>query len=401
VAMDALAAFEDLATAKLSIALKDERWEMRWRAVQGLGELRRAEALEPLIGVLQDSRREVRRAAIDALRKIGDTRALKSVITTLSSDEDDGVRREAAKALEGLRDVRAIEPLISALKDEAELVRWNAASSLIEIGPAVVEPLIETLYERGGRRVGTFDYAVHVLSQIGARYETEDPSRALLAATYCKLLTGRYALDELLSSLKELNWWQHGGELYQLFRMLHSLMRCQSVEEITVEITDLDELSGSTRWLLYSELRTWLGSLGKAIEDIEWFRTSSIGKIRLDALRRAKTDAMKLEDVAAECTDPELGALREVSKHLHRLIIETISRRAERAKLQLTLRTDQVRIAGPNSPVVLAYELENTGVAPAWNFSIALEPPRGGEFAIVEGGVQQYRYLLEFCDDLT
>ncbi|GAF92012.1 unnamed protein product, partial [marine sediment metagenome] len=247
-AMEALVAFKDLAVGKLCVALKDGRWEMRWRAARALGELRRAEALEPLIRVLEDSRREVRRAGVDALRKIGDTQAVEPLVTALS-DEDDAVRWEAATALGELRGVLAIKPLIAALTDEAEPVRKNAASALIEIGPAVVEPLIETLYERGSRRVAVFDYAVNVLDRISTRCQTQDPLRADLAAAYCKLLTGEYTLNELLPSLRELSWWQHGSELYRLFRMLDSAMRCQSIEEVTIERKELDQLSNSLRWL--------------------------------------------------------------------------------------------------------------------------------------------------------
>jgi len=365
---------------------------MRWRAVQGLGELRRAEALEPLIGVLQDSRREVRRAAVDALRKIGDNRAVESLIRALS-DEDDAVRWEAANALGELKDVRAIGPLVSALTDEVESVRQNSASSLIEIGPNVVQPLIEALYERGSRRTGTYDYAVNVLARISTRYETQDPLRAGLAATYCKLLTGRYTLDKFLPSLGELSWWQHGSELYQLFRVLDSLMQCQSVEEVTIERRDLDHLSNSIRWLLYSKLRTWLRNLGEVVEYIGWY-PSQIEKTRREALQRAKTGAKELEDLAAEFTDSESRILREVSHHLHRLIIEALGLQTRRPTLQLILRTDQIRVAGPNSPVVLAYDLENTGDAPAWNFSIALKSPQGGQFTVVKE-VQQCPYQLD------
>ncbi|MBC8492911.1 MAG: HEAT repeat domain-containing protein [Chloroflexi bacterium] len=391
-AMEALVAFKDLAVGKLCVALKDRRWEMRWRAARALGELRRAGALEPLIGVLEDNRREVRRAGVDALRKIGDTRAVESLIKALS-DEDDGVRWEAATALGELRGVLAIKPLIAALTDEAEPVRKNAASALIEIGPAIVEPLIETLYERGSRRTGTYDYVVSILGKISTRYEIQDPSRADLAAAYCKLLTGEYTLNELLPALRELSWWQHGSELYRLFRMLDSAMRCQSIEEVTIERKELDQLSNSLRWLLYTDIRIWLRNLSKIIEDIALYRMSSIEETREDALVRAKVAATKLEDLAAEFTDPETRILQHVSEHLNRLTIEAIGRRTKRAELQLILRTAEVRIPDPNSPTVLAYDLANIGDAPAWNLSIAFKAPQRDGFTVVEGG-KKYPLLL-------
>jgi len=375
-ALEALAACGDVATARLSTALRDERWKMRWRAVQALGELRRAAALEPILARLGDSRREVKRAAVEALRQIADQRAVEPLLTVLA-DEDDAVRWEAAKALGELRDGRAIRPLLAALTDKTESVRQNAASSLVEIGPTVVQPLIETLYERGSRGTEAYDYAVNILDGISARYRTEEPARANLAAIYYQLLTGEYTVDELLPALRELSWWEHGDEIYQLFRLLDSLLRCRSIEEITVEKNELDRLSNSTRWLLHTELRTWLRNLGETLEDIAWYRVSLIEEARQDVLFRAKTAAKGLEDLAATFAEPEMRALREVSAHLHRLVIEAIGRGTGRAKLQLALRTDQVRIAAPDSPTVLAYDLENIGDAPAWNVRLALKAPSG------------------------
>ncbi|MBM4430978.1 MAG: hypothetical protein FJ026_11630, partial [Chloroflexi bacterium] len=392
-ALEALAACGDVATARLSIALRDERWKMRWRATQALGELRRAEALEPLIARLGDSRREVKRAAVEALRQIADQRAVEPLLTVLA-DEDDAVRWEAAKALGELRDGRAIRPLLAALTDKAESVRQNAASSLVEIGPTVVQPLIATLYERGSRVADAYDYAVDVLDRISTKCTTEHPAQANLAAAYYRLLTGEYTVDEILPSLRELSWWEHGAELYQLFSLLDSLLRCRSIEEITVERNELDRLSNSTRWLLHTELRTWLRNLGEILEDLAWYRVSLIEEARQDVLFRAKTAAKGLEDSAAAFAEPELRALREVSTHLHRLIVEAIGRGTGRAKLQLALRTDQVRIAIPDSPTVLAYDLANIGDAPAWNVRLALKAPSGREFAIVEGK-REYPYVLK------
>jgi hypothetical protein len=176
--------------------------------------------------------------------------------------------------------------------------------------------------------------------------------------------------------------------------VLDSLRRCQSVEEVTIEGREVDQLSNSIKWLLYTELRTWLRNLGKIVEDVAWYRTSSIEDSRQDALSRAKTDAKRLEDLATTLADSEIRILRGVSEHLHRLIIEAIGRRAGRAKLQLTLRTDQVRIAVPNYHAVLAYDLENTGDAPAWNLRLALQAPSAREFAIVEGR-REYPHVLK------
>jgi bilin biosynthesis protein len=61
------------------------------------------------------------------------------------ADEDPAVRQEAARELGRLRDSRAIAPLISCLEDRNERVRWAAADSLLEMGEAAVEPLLQAL----------------------------------------------------------------------------------------------------------------------------------------------------------------------------------------------------------------------------------------------------------------
>jgi HEAT repeat protein len=59
----------------------------------------------------------VRKAAAEALGKIGDTRAVEPLIAALKTRDSD-VRQAAAEALGKIGDARAVEPLIAALKDE-------------------------------------------------------------------------------------------------------------------------------------------------------------------------------------------------------------------------------------------------------------------------------------------
>jgi HEAT repeat protein len=55
------------------------------------------------------------------------------------------VRRAAAEALGQLGDARAVEPLIARLGDAAWNVRRAAAEALVKIGAPAVEPLIGRL----------------------------------------------------------------------------------------------------------------------------------------------------------------------------------------------------------------------------------------------------------------
>jgi HEAT repeat protein len=112
-----------------------------WDKCVALGAL----AVEPLIAALKDGSFSVRKAAAEALGKIGDPRAVEPLIAALK-DKDEYVRKAAAYALGKIKDPRAVEPLIAALKDQNSDVRAAAAYALGEIkDPRAVEPLIAAL----------------------------------------------------------------------------------------------------------------------------------------------------------------------------------------------------------------------------------------------------------------
>ncbi|MFA5236673.1 MAG: HEAT repeat domain-containing protein [Methanoregula sp.] len=110
-AMLALVATGKAATEPLAEAMKDPRWETRYRAVEALGKLADEKALTPLIQGLRDNR--------------------------------DHVRYMAAKGLKGLGDSTAIDPLIILLKDENRVVRMMAVRSLSAIGGENVQAALK------------------------------------------------------------------------------------------------------------------------------------------------------------------------------------------------------------------------------------------------------------------
>lgn len=101
-------------------------------------------AVEPLLAALEDPNANVRAGAARALGKIGDIRALGSLIFRLRVDADAEVRKSAVWAMH-LGGTRAVEPLIEALHDSDEWVRFGAAIVLSKIGEGAVEPLITAL----------------------------------------------------------------------------------------------------------------------------------------------------------------------------------------------------------------------------------------------------------------
>ena len=99
-----------------------------------------------LINALKHRANSVRRSAAGALANLGDTQAVEPLIGAVQNDVSSGVRAYASYALGKIGDPRAVEPLIEALKDEAIFVRINAAEALGDIGDArAVAPLIGRL----------------------------------------------------------------------------------------------------------------------------------------------------------------------------------------------------------------------------------------------------------------
>jgi HEAT repeat protein len=101
-------------------------------------------AVEPLLAVLDDPDPNVRAGAARALGKIGDTRALGSLIFRLRHDMDAEVRKSAVWALH-MGQPQAIPPLVDALCDPDEWVRFGAVIVLAKFGPAALEPLAQAL----------------------------------------------------------------------------------------------------------------------------------------------------------------------------------------------------------------------------------------------------------------
>ena len=139
-----------------------------------LGDIR---AVEPLLATLQRQRLDVRRAAVEALGRLGDVRAVEPLLAMLRDSDvvcaaggrrGAGVgwvtygpwsrcwrrcatatwyvRRAAVEALVRLGDVRAVEPLLAMLRDSDGDVRLAAVEALGRLGDVrAVEPLLAML----------------------------------------------------------------------------------------------------------------------------------------------------------------------------------------------------------------------------------------------------------------
>lgn len=100
--------------------LKSEKAERRKRAAEKLGNSKDARAVQPLVATLKDDDKNVRKAAAEALVKIGAS-AVQPLVAVFK-DKDKDLRQAAAAAL-GEIGAPAIQALIVALKNNDKDVR--------------------------------------------------------------------------------------------------------------------------------------------------------------------------------------------------------------------------------------------------------------------------------------
>jgi HEAT repeat protein len=138
--------------------LKDSDRAVREDATIALGNIGDSKAVDGLIEAMKDG--AVRRHAIASLGMIGDPRALPAVLDALKGkgyqqkgtptpgciiSEEQLIKEAAATALGHLRNPKVIPDLILLLKDL--VLREYAASSLVLIGDAAIEPLVSFLHD--------------------------------------------------------------------------------------------------------------------------------------------------------------------------------------------------------------------------------------------------------------
>lgn len=101
----------------LSAAMKEPKWETRYRAAEALGKIADDKAVQPLIQALKDSRDHVRYMAAKGLREFGDSDALEPMIILLK-DENEFVRMMAVRALAAIGGDKVRAALNKALATE-------------------------------------------------------------------------------------------------------------------------------------------------------------------------------------------------------------------------------------------------------------------------------------------
>jgi HEAT repeat protein len=129
----------------LGKALKDPDPADRVRAVRALASIGGSQAVEQLIAALTDPSDEVWNEAREALEHTGPL-ALVPLIAALKDSNSSTIRQSAAWVLGDIGDEQAIDALIGSLQDQNGIVRFNAVKALVKINAArAVEPLVAAL----------------------------------------------------------------------------------------------------------------------------------------------------------------------------------------------------------------------------------------------------------------
>lgn len=145
-AIEALSRLEDSrALRPLIAALKDPDSHVRVSAVEALGRLANPEAADALIVALKDEFAPVRAAAAEVLGRLAGAKALVPLTVALR-DRSWDVRKAAVEALGKLGDSKALEPLVGLFKDKDPDVRLATVRALTTLeDPRAIPVLIITL----------------------------------------------------------------------------------------------------------------------------------------------------------------------------------------------------------------------------------------------------------------
>jgi HEAT repeat protein len=178
-------------------ALGDNEY-VRKAAAEALGKLGDPRAFEPLIKALGDGNS----GAASALGTLGHPRAVESLIKALG-DRNAEARRAAAFALGKLGDPRAVDPLIRALGNESA-ARKAAAEALTRLGEVKWEPLIQCNQDDVARLATSGD--PRAIEPLIEALGDKDQVVGKAAVAALGALGDPRAVEPLISALGDKNW---------------------------------------------------------------------------------------------------------------------------------------------------------------------------------------------------
>jgi HEAT repeat protein len=136
----------DAALPLLTESITHPDWRVRNNAVVGLGQLKTAEALRALEGMINDPHVRVRIATVEAVAEIGGDEAA-GFLTGIAEKQPPKVRIAVCEALGKIGTDSALEVLPTFFTDEYFFVRYYAAEAVVLGGERAVPYLISVLEE--------------------------------------------------------------------------------------------------------------------------------------------------------------------------------------------------------------------------------------------------------------
>jgi len=124
--------------------LDDTSRDVRKAAIISLGILRDNEAIRPLLRSLGDANAEVRKTTVRTLTRFGKDAVL-PLVRALIMSRDPHIRRNVAITLGEIGDQRAISALLATLGDSYFLVRDAVVTALTKFGPSIENRLTKLL----------------------------------------------------------------------------------------------------------------------------------------------------------------------------------------------------------------------------------------------------------------
>jgi len=325
-AVDALRSIGKPAVDFLILALQDKNYVVRIAAADALGAIGDSRAVDPCIRLLSDGDEDVRIAGARALSKLRDSRAIPHLVALLGDSYHGAwfaaadalavfkeealdslfavlndplaiVRVAAIRALGKIGNTRAIPPLIGMLGDPVAEVRWSAAQALGDFGTPAISPILIVL-KNGSipERLATLD----ALWKIPDERSTE----AIISALDDPAEEVRTKASEVLKKREILDVWRRTwGE-----RMLHAEA---PVEPKTVSVRETDEKAFKDhgrkevdRLILGLKQKSWKEQLAAST------RLVMMGKPAVEGLIKALRDEdPEIQKAAADI----IGEMREVA----------------------------------------------------------------------------------------
>jgi HEAT repeat protein len=157
--------------------LDDINAQVRQSVVIALGRLGAPEGFEPLAEALEDGPADVRFQAATSLVEIDATRAYDHLVAAIRTDGDPEVRGNIAAALGWIGDRRAAGWIAELLEDPREDTRLEAAFALARLGDGrAIAPLVKMLESSSDDKVYA---AIEGLEHIGDRRAAEGLARRM------------------------------------------------------------------------------------------------------------------------------------------------------------------------------------------------------------------------------